>query len=448
MKNDVRHLSQGPIGHVRYRILSLIFFATTINYLDRQVLGLLKPILGRDLHWTEIDYSHIVMAFSISYALGLSFAGGIIDRLGTKIGYSLSLIIWSLASMAHALASSTLGFGFCRSLLGLGESGNFPAAIKSVTEWFPKKERALATGIFNSGTNIGAMLGPILIPWILGLYGWRAAFFLTGVLGFIWWIFWWRIYQIPGKKRDLSEEEFRFIHQDDSESPSYHLGMEKEESRSLGTKSMVLLKTRAIWGFILGKFLTDPIWYFFLFWLPSYFSSTFKLDFTKPSIPLVIVFSATSLGSIGGGYLSSALIQRGWEVYKARRFSMFLFAILVMPIFFAQYTHQLWLVVLLLSLAASAHQAWSANIYTTASDIFPKESISTVISLGAMAGSIGGIFFPIFIGEILESAKKSGNITTGYNFLFSICSIAYIIAWVLMQVLNSRSRKMNKVEIN
>ncbi len=420
-----------PIKNYRWTVCGLLFFATTINYLDRQVIGLLKPALEQDLGWTETDYSAIVMAFTAAYAIGLLGFGRIIDKVGTKIGYSISIVVWSIAAMAHALAKTTFGFGVARAALGLGEAGNFPAAIKTVAEWFPKKERALATGIFNSGANIGAVAAPILVPWILGWYGWQEAFIITGAIGFIWLFFWWRFYEIPAKQRRLSAAEHAYItSDDDGEDTATQMSWKK------------LLTFKQTWAFVVGKFLTDPIWWFFLFWLPSYFATTFQIDFKKPSLHLAIVYSSTTIGSIFGGYLSGWLISKGISVFKARRLAMLVFALCVVPIFFAQYTENVWVAVALISLAAASHQAWSANIFTTASDMFPKNSVSSIVGIGGMAGSIGGILFPLAIGLILDHYKLLGNITTGYHLIFGLCAFAYVLALTMMYLLAPRQTKV------
>ena len=428
-------LEENKAGNYRWVIVALLFFATTINYLDRQIIGLLKPTLSAQLHWTETDYSHIVMAFTASYAIGLLFFGNFIDRIGTRLGYTISLIVWSLAAIGHAFAKTTFGFGVARSALGLGEGGNFPAAIKTVAEWFPKKERALATGIFNSGANIGAMCAPILVPWILGVYGWQMAFIITGAIGFIWLIFWLLFYEVPLKHKKLTQAEYEFIHSDSEE-----VFINTPEKNKV--EWLRLLGIRQTWTFVVGKLLTDPIWYFFLFWLPSYFSSTFHIDLTKPSLPLVVVYTATTFGSIGGGQLSSWLIKRGWPVFKARKTAMLLFAFCVVPIITARFATNIWQAVGLIALAAAAHQAWSANIFTTASDVFPKRAVSSVVGIGSMAGAIGGFFFPTLIGYILDTNKKAGHLVTGYNIIFLICGCAYLLAWVLMHVIIPKNEKV------
>jgi ACS family hexuronate transporter-like MFS transporter len=414
-------------------VVGLLFFATTINYIDRQVIGLLKPTLEKEFNWSEIDYSKIVMAFAITYSIGILFFGRIIDRIGTKLGYTISIVFWSATAMLHSLVKSTAGFIFVRTGLGLGESGNFPAAIKVIAEWFPKKERALATGIFNSGASIGAVVSPIMIPVILSAYGWRAAFLVTGALGLVWLIFWLVLYEIPSRKKGISENEYTHITSD-------------QEEDTAGTQPVSWLKLLAYkqtWTFIVGKFLTDPIWWFFLFWLPSYFSSTFSLDLSKPSLQLGIVYLATTIGSIGGGYLSSRMIKKGWLVYKARKTTLLIAALCVIPIIFAKYVTDIWVAVGLISLASAAHFAWAANIFTVASDMFPKKALSSVVGIGGMAGSVGGILFPILVGYLLDYYKQHHQITTGYNLLFIICGSAYLLAWIVIHFLTPKMKPVN-----
>jgi ACS family hexuronate transporter-like MFS transporter len=421
-------MSKSPIGNQRWIVVALLFFATTINYIDRQVIGLLKPTLEVEFGWSEKDYANIVMAFTAAYALGLLVFGRIIDRIGTKMGFSISIVFWSIAACLHGVVKTTFGFGIARAALGLGESGNFPAAIKTVAEWFPKKERALATGIFNSGANIGAVFAPILVPTILALYGWQEAFIITGAIGFVWLIFWLYYYEIPTRHKKVTEAELAHIHSDNEEDTS------NEKPITWGT----LFRVRQTYVFIAGKLLTDPIWWFFLFWLPSYFSTSFNLDLKKPGWPLVIIYMATSIGSIGGGYLSSYFIQKGWPVYKARKTAMFIFALCVLPIMSAKYATNMWVAVALISLAAAAHQAWSANIFTVASDMFPKKAISSVVGIGGMAGSIGGVLFPIFVGYILETYKLLGDSTSGYNIIFFVCGLMYMLAWAVMHFISPK----------
>lgn len=422
-------------GNYRWIVCALLFFATTINYIDRQVIGLLKPTLEKEFHWTEVDYGYIVMIFASMYALGYVIFGTFIDKVGSKVGYGISVLVWSIAAVLHAFARSTVGFGFVRGLLGLAESGNFPAGIKAVAEWFPVRERALATGIFNSGTSIGAVLAPILVPWILGMYGWQEAFIITGAIGFIWLVFWWIFYEVPTKQKRLKQTELDYIRSDADQA-------ETVQTAKIGWGKLLTLKQT--WVFIIGKVLTDPIWWFFLFWLPSFFADTFALDLTKPSLQLAVIYGATTFGSIGGGYLSSHFIKSGWPVMRARKTTLLIVAILVTPIFLVQYASNIWSVVALVALATAAHQAWSANIFTIVSDMFPKSAVSTVVGIGGMSGSIASALFPIFVGTLLAYYKDLGNISAGYHILFIISGCAYIIAWGIIQFL---TRRMKPIEL-
>lgn len=413
-------------------MLSLVFLATTINYLDRQVMGLLKPTLEAEFHWDEKDYSYIVMAFTATYAFGYLAMGRFIDRVGTKIGYAVSLLVWSLASIGHGFVKNTIGFLIARSTLGLSEAGNFPAAVKSVAEWFPKKERALATGIFNSGATVGAILAPILVPFFLGHFGWQETFVWIGGIGLIWIVLWWKFYNAPEKSKNLSSEELAFIKSD----------QEKEVSTEITKVPLKeLFKYKVTWSFIVGKVLSDPIWYFFMFWLPAYFADVFKMDLTKPSIPLIIIYSGTTIGSIGGGYLSGWLIRKGWTIGRARMVTMLLFALMVVPVMFSKYVTSMWMITVVIAFATAAHQGWGANLMTTVSDKLPTKYVSSVIGIGGMAGSIAGIFFPLFIGIILDTFKKAGNINGGYNIIFFIAGVSYILAWGIIWFINKSSPK-------
>ncbi|WP_149244032.1 MFS transporter [Dyadobacter sp. 32] len=421
-------------GNYRWVICALLFFATTINYVDRQILGYLKPTLEVEFNWTETDYANIVMVFAACYALGYIVFGNFIDRIGSKLGYTISITVWSIAAVAHAFAKSTFGFGAVRAILGLGEGGNFPAAVKATAEWFPKKERALATGIFNSGTSIGAVIAPILIPWLLGSYGWQTAFIITGAIGFVWLVFWIIFYEIPSRSKQLKPAEFEYIHSDNE---AITTGKEKP------IKWITLLRLKQTWVFIVGKFLTDPIWWFYLFWLPSYFATTFALDLKKPSLQLVVIYTATTFGSIGGGYLSSWLIKKGWKPFKARKTALLIAALVVLPIIFAQYATNVWMAVAIISVSTAAHQAWSSNIFTSVSDLFPKRAISSVVGIGGMVGSLGSTFFPLLVGALLDFYKNQGDIGAGYNILFIICGLAYIVAWGIIHLL---TKNMKPVE--
>jgi ACS family hexuronate transporter-like MFS transporter len=414
--------------NIRWWMLSLVFLATTINYLDRQVMGLLKPLLEKEFSWDEKDYSYIVMAFTTTYAIGYMAMGRFIDKVGTKIGYAVSLIVWSLASIGHGFVKSTIGFIIARSTLGISEAGNFPAAIKSVAEWFPKKERALATGIFNSGATVGAILAPLLVPFILGHYGWRQTFVWIGALGMVWIVLWWKFYAVPEKAKNLSKEELQYIKSDQAE--------KTEEKTKIPLSE--LLKYKVTWSFAIGKILTDPIWYFFMFWLPAYFSDVFKMDLTKPSLPLIIIYSGTTIGSIGGGYLSSFLIKKGWAIGRARSITMLLFALMVVPVMFSKYVDNMWMITIIIAFATAAHQGWGANLMTTVGDQLPNSYVSSVIGFGGMLGSAAGIIFPLFIGIVLDTFKKAGNVNGGYNIIFFIAGISYVAAWGLISLINRK----------
>lgn len=427
-------MEKTKFGNYRWVICALLFFATTINYVDRQILGYLKPTLEVEFNWTETDYANIVMVFAACYALGYIVFGNFIDRIGSKLGYTISITVWSIAAVAHAFVRSTFGFGAVRAILGLGEGGNFPAAVKATAEWFPKKERALATGIFNSGTSIGAVAAPILIPWLLGSYGWKMAFIITGAIGFIWLIFWFIFYEIPSRSKHVSTPEYEYIHSDNEAA---------EDANKAPIKWATLFKLRQTWIFIVGKFLTDPIWWFYLFWLPSYFATTFALDLKKPSLQLVAIYTATTFGSIGGGYLSSWLIKKGWAPFKARKTALLVAAFVVLPIIFAQFATNVWTAVAIIAVSTAAHQAWSSNIFTIVSDMFPKRAVSSVVGIGGMLGSLGSTFFPLLVGTLLDFYKNQGNIGAGYNILFIICGLAYIVAWLIIHVL---TKNMKPVE--
>ena len=421
----------------RWLIVTLLFLGTVINYLDRQIIGLLKPTLELEFNWTETDFGKIMSAFSFAYAIGLLVSGRFIDKVGTKLGYSVAVVVWSLAGMGHALAKSVAGFGIARLSLGIGEAGNFPAAMKAVSEWFPKKERALATGIFNSGTAIGVVVALIIVPIIMQNYGWHEVFWITGAMGFIWLIFWLWLYEIPSRQKRLSAEELAYIESDNDDISDQVQSTTKISWAKLFTFPQT-------WAFVTGKFLIDPIFWFFLFWLPSYFSATFNLDLKVISPELMLIYGATTIGSIAGGYFSSQLINRGWPTLKARKGVLLLFAILelVIMIAIAQFVTDKWVAVGLISLAVAVHQAWATNIFTLASDMFPKEVVSSVVGIGGMTGAIGGILFPIFVGYLLDVYKASDNLTGGYNLIFTICGITYLVAWIIIHLLTRKSQKV------
>jgi ACS family hexuronate transporter-like MFS transporter len=427
-------MSQYKVKNYRWIIVVLLFTATTINYLDRQIIGLLKPILEKEFDWTETDFARIVMAFTAAYAVGLLLFGWIIDKIGTKWGYAITIVFWSIAGMLHASARSAFGFGLARIGLGLGEAGNYPAAVKTVAEWFPKKERALATGLFNAGTSIGVVVALMIVPWILNHYGWHEVFIITGALGFVWLIFWWIFYDVPSKQKRLSQEEYDYIKS----------GQEIKEEGIVKVKWTKLFTLPQTWAYITGKGLIDPIYWFFLFWLPSYFASTFNLDLKKPSLELMIIYAATTAGSILGGYFSSWLIKRGYPTLKARKTVLLIFAVLEISVILVQFATDVWVAVAMISVAVALHQAWATNVFTLASDMFPKQAVSSVVGIGGTAGAVGGILFPMLVGSLLDSYKGMGNLAGGYNILFTICGFTYLTAWLIIHLL---TRKSGLVEI-
>jgi len=436
------------IGRYRWTICALLFFATTVNYLDRQVLSLLKPVLEDEFGWSNSDYANIASVFQFSYAISMLFAGRVIDKLGTKKGYAWAIIIWSLAAMMHAYAipigqmfSTALGFigitilpisvvGFmvARALLGFGEAGNFPAAIKATAEYFPKKERSFATGIFNSGTTIGAILAPLTVPWITAQYGWEFTFLVIGGIGFLWLFAWAFYYEKPEKQKRLSKEELDYITIDPS-----------DESHAVTTDEKVkwfrLLAYKQTWTFAVGKFLTDGVWWFFLFWLPAYLKDEYGMTGTDIALPLTVLYSMTMFGSIGGGYFPVYFINKGNSPYIGRMKAMLLIAFFPLVVLAAQPlgTISFWLPVLLIGIGASAHQAWSANLYTTVSDMFPKKAVASVIGIGGMAGGMGGVIVNKVGGSLFDYYKALGHIETGYTIMFSFCAVAYLFAWLIMK---------------
>jgi len=431
-------MSGRKIKNYRWIILALLVSATTINYLDRQILGLLKPTLEIEFSWSETDFAFLVMAFTGAYAVGLISWGWFIDRIGTKPGYIISVAAWSIMGMLHATARSVTGFGLARIGLGLTEAGNVPAGMKTIAEWFPRKERALATGLFNAGTSFGIIIALLIVPLILSNYGWHEVFIITGSVGFIWLLVWIFVYDVPSKHKRLTEEEYNYIHD------GQKLDAEAQEE-VVKFKWLNLFTYPQTWAFITGKILLDPIYWFFMFWLPSYFASTFKLNMSNLSPELMIIYTMTVLGSIGGGYFSSLLIKRGWPTLKARKTALFIFAVLELTVLSAQYATNAWMVVGILSFTLAIHQAWSTNIFTLVVDLFPKQAVSSVTGIGAMSGAIGGMLFPLFVGYILDSYKSAGNLIGGYNLLFIICGLTYLFAWTIIHLL---TRKSGTVSLN
>src|ERR1700674_711323 len=405
-------------GYFRWVICTLLLFGTTKNYMDRNVLGVLNKTLQHDLGWSEIDYSNLVIAFQAAYALGMVVVGRLIDKLGTRLGYALAMVFWSLASMGTALGSSLTSFAVSRVALGFGEAAVFPASIKAVAEWFPKKERALATGIFNAGTSIGAMLTPVVVPWINARWGWRGAFIGIGALGFVWLVFWLLIYRKPEEHPRVCKAELDYIRSDPQES-----------ARKI--KWAALLPLRQTWAFIAGKFLTDPVWWFYLFWVPGFLQSKHGLSLTGIGAPIVVIYLISDVGSVAAGWMSSWLIKRGSTVNAARKMAMLLCAVGVVPVVFAYRVESTWSAVLLIGLAAACHQGFSANLYTLTSDMFPAGAVGSVVGIGGMAGAIGGLFIATIVGHVLQW-------TGSYKVPFLIAGSAYLVALAIIHVLTPR----------
>jgi ACS family hexuronate transporter-like MFS transporter len=425
-------------------ICALLLCAATVNYIDRQVIGILKPTLTETFHWTdERIYSSIIFAFSLAYAIGFIFAGRVIDWLGTRRGFALAVVLWSIAAIAHGaagwfpglhipmlnldastgfsivtLGGAAAGFALARFALGLGEAGAFPASIKTVAEWFPKKERALATGIFNSGTNVGALVTPLVVPWIVARWSWQAAFIATGLLGLFWATWWIIVYRPPQEHPRLSAGELAYIRSDPPD-PEVHIPWAR------------LIPLRQTWAFSLGKFMTDPIWWLYLYWVPDFLNKTYGVQVVAMGLPLVIIYLAADVGSIGGGWLSSRLIRNGWTANRARKTAMFICALCVVPVMFAARASNQWVAVAIISLAAAAHQGWSANLYTLTSDMFPRKAVGSVVGIGGMAGAVGGMFIALLVGALLQA-------TGTYVIVFIIAGVAYLAALLVVHLLAPR----------
>jgi ACS family hexuronate transporter-like MFS transporter len=458
------------IGRYRWTICGLVFAATTINYLDRNVLGLLKPTLsaagvfGADKADQELMYSYVVICFQVAYALGMLAAGRFIDWVGTKRGYAYSLIGWSLASIGHAFGHHTWSFGFWRSLLGITEAGNFPAANKTIAEWFPKKERAFATGLYNSGANIGAIVAPLYVPQMAAAWGWEWAFILTGAIGLLWIFFWYRMYASPAEKLKtghLTKAEYDYIHSDADEQAA------EIATGSVKVSWFRLLTFRQTWAFVVGKFLTDPIWWFFLFWLPAFLAgeNARKVQAFMAANPgytgadsdipgviswpfaVAVIYTVSTAGSIFGGWLPKRFINGGMDANKARKLAMFIFALFPLTVLLASKLGQIntWLAVATIAIACSAHQAWSANIFTTVSDMFPKKTVASVTGIGGMAGAFGGILIAWAAGLLLKHFTAKGHVEAGYAILFVVCGTAYLTAWVIMHLLVPKFRKIEGI---
>ena len=413
-------------GTYRWTICALLFLATTINYVDRQILSLVKPILDIELGWTNEEFGIVNAVFQGTYGFGLLFFGWFVDRYGAKVGYAVSIVGWSLAAMGHSVVSTVTGFMIARASLGLSEGGNFPSAIKATAQWFPKRERAYATSIFNAGTNVGAILAPALVPWIAYSYGWQMAFVFAGIAGLLWLLLWIPLYHAPENSKRLGAAEKAYIESD-----------REEQNETQKVSWGRLLRYRQTWSFIVAKFMTDPVWWFFLIWLPDYFKKTRGLDIKESWIHLVTIYVIVTVLSIFGGWVIGYLNKQGWSITRARKTGMFVFALCVIPIFLVAEVGE-WGAVLLIGLAGAAHQAWSANLYTTVSDMFPKKAVASIIGIGGMAGATGGMLFPIFSGRLLDNFTAAGNVTAGYTILFTICAFAYVITFLFHHLLAPR----------
>lgn len=445
-------MKETKMSNYRWTICALLFFATTVNYLDRQVLSLLHPMLEKEFNWTNSDYANITSAFQLVYAISMLFAGRIVDKLGTKWGYAIALIVWSLGAAMHALAIpigeslasvlgwiglglvpvSVLGFIASRAVLGLGESGNFPAAIKATAEYFPKKERSFATGIFNSGANVGAVLAPLTVPWIAEQWGWESTFLIVGGVGLLWLFFWFFLYDKPENQKNITASELAYINSDQLLDDGI---VEVEDSEKIHW--VKLLGYKQTWAFAFGKFMTDGVWWFFLFWLPSYLKVQYGMVGTSIMMPLTVLYSMTMIGSVGGGWFPMYFIKKGYSPYDGRMKAMLIIAIFPLIVLAAQPLGGIsfWIPVILIGIGASAHQAWSANIFTTVSDMFPKKAIGTVIGIGGMAGGIGGVVLSKLGGGLFDYYKSVGTPQTGYTIMFAICAVAYLVAWTVMKLL-------------
>ena len=406
------------MGRYRWRVCAMLLAATTINYIDRQVLGVLAPFLQDEIGWSEIQYGYIVMAFQGAYAIGLLCAGALIDRFGTRIGYALAISVWSLAAMGHALAASVAGFVVARFMLGLGEAGNFPAAIKTVAEWFPRRERAFAVGIFNAGSNIGAIVAPLMVPIVAAAWGWQAAFLCTGVLSAAWLVTWLVFYRTPDQHPKLSAAELAHIRSDPPEP-------------AVKVPWLQLLRHRQAWAFVAAKFITDPVWWLFLFWLGKFLASEYELSLAKIGLPMIVVYLMADVGSVAGGWLAGRFMRLGWSANRARKSAMLVCALCVAPVILVTQVDNLWLAVGLIGLAMAGHQGWSANVLTLPSDMFPRQTVASVVGIGGFAGAFGGMGMSYFAGSQLQS-------TGSYGTIFLIAGSAYLVALLCVHLLAPR----------
>ncbi len=426
-------------GKFRWTVVGLLFFATTINYIDRQIISLLKPMLEKDFNWSESDYGTIVVWFQVAYALGYLLAGRFVDTVGAKVGYGLSVLLWSLVAMGHALARSTMGFSVARGLLGFTEAGNFPAAMKAIAEWFPASERSTATGIMLAGTTVGPIMAPAVVPWLAVTYGWQTAFVVTGAIGLVWLVLWYLFYEKPERQTRLQPAERAYINEGRQEVLPGDAPEEKVPYR-------VLFAQKATWSFLMAKLLTDPIWWFYLFWLPSYLTNH-GLSMTEIALPIMLVYSITAALSVVGGLLGAYFLRIGWNVTKGRNATLLICMLFALPIMLIRYSDNIWLSVVIIALAASAQTVWMGTLLTKVTDQFPRQAVSSVIGIGGMAGALGGIVFAKVVGSLLDMYKSNHNLEGGYNLLFVVCGLAYIISFLIIQLLSPNRKKPQAMSI-
>lgn len=422
-------------GRFRWTICALVFFAVTINYIDRLVFGILAPELQKIFGWTNADYTNIAFWFEVAYAIGLASFGRLLDWIGTRKGFALSITGWSIAAALHAMMSTIAGFSAARFLLGLTEAGVFPAAVKTAAEWFPRKERALVTGIFNAGSNVGAVIAPLLVPWLFLTYGWQWAFIVTGGIGFVWLVFWLWLYRPPAVHPRLSAEELAYIQSDPPEPMQEKIPW------------LTLLRLRQTWAFIVAKFFTDAVWRWYLYLLPLFFNQNFKLDIKNFGLPFITIYLMADVGSVGGGWLSSWLLGRGWSVNAARKFAMFVCALCVLPVMFSAVVSNMWVAVFFVGLAASAHQGFSSNLFTTVSDMFPKQAVGSVVGIGGTAGALGAMLLLTITAKLFASSSAAAGDTSVYTTLFVIAGFAYLVSLAAMHVLSPKLRPVSLEDI-
>ena len=418
-------------GNYRYTILGLLFLATTINYIDRQIIGLLKPTLEKEFAWTEVDYANIVLWFQVMYAMGYLLAGRFVDKVGAKIGYGVSVLFWSIAAMLHGLMRSTTGFAVVRGGLGFWEGGNFPSAIKSIAEWFPVKERSIASGIMISGTTVGPILAPGIVIWLAEKFGWQISFIATGALGLVWLALWWFLYDKPERSKRLNESELRYIQSDTAGLPA----------TSSSVSWLALLRQKATWGFLAAQLLTDPVWWFYLFWLPSYLASS-GMDKAGIAFPITIVYAVTAVLSIAGGWLSSYFIRIGWTLNASRKVTLLICVLMAFPVTTIRFSNDVWLSIMIIAVAAAAQTIWKGVLLTSVTDQFPKNVVSSVSGIGGLGGALGGILAAKGVGILLDAYKAKGDITAGYNVIFVLCGLAYVIAILFFHVMSPQLERV------